>query len=58
MSFKRSPKVSPIKVRKSPNTHARYHKVGAKVIGLDGNMWKIIYVTKKDGTKYKRWAKV
>lgn len=62
---KRSPvkkpvKKSPIKIRerKSPNTHANEHKVNSVMRGLDGNMWKIICVTKKDGSKYKRWSKV
>ena len=44
--------------RKSPLTHAKEHRVGSVMVGLDGNMWKIKMITKRDGTRYKRWVKV
>jgi hypothetical protein len=59
---KKSPKnvKSPVRspVRKSPPYHAKDFKVGQKMKGVDGNMWKIIVVTKNDGSTYKRWSKV
>ncbi len=60
-SPKRSPKRSlkqKSPVRKGPSDHARNHRVGEKMMGLDGNMWKIKMINKKDGTKYKRWVKI
>ncbi len=44
--------------RKSPLSHAKEHRVGAVRKGIDGNMWKIKLITKKDGSTYKRWVKV
>ena len=58
----RSPKknccASPVKIRKGPIEHVRYFKVGQQRVGQDGALWKIKMITKKDGTKYKRWARV
>jgi hypothetical protein len=53
---KKSPVRSP--VRRSPPYHAKDFKVGQKMKGVDGNMWKIILINKIDGTSYKRWSKV
>ncbi len=56
---RKSPKKSPIRIdRKSPPYHANEFRVGTKMQGVDGNMWKIIMITKKDGSKYKRWSKI
>jgi hypothetical protein len=46
------------KERKSPPYHANEFRVGTKMQGIDGNMWKIITITKADGSKYKRWSRV
>lgn len=44
--------------RKSPLTHAKEHRVGKVMKGMDGQMWKIKLIEKKDGTTYKRWVRV
>lgn len=46
------------KERKGPSKSANECSVGTKMMGNDGNMWKIKVITKKDGTKYHRWVKV
>lgn len=62
-SPRRSPRVCNTKGecfngRKSPLSHAKDHRVGSVMKGMDGNMWKIKMINKKDGTKYKRWVKI
>ena len=46
------------KIRKGPASHAKEHRVGSIKEGMDGNLWKIKMITKKDGTKYKRWVRI
>jgi len=69
MSNKKSPRVkspqkngyccqSPARNRKGPQEHARYFKIGQQRLGLDGALWQIKMITKKDGTKYKRWVRL
>ena len=54
----RSPYAQEVKIRKAPLNHAKLFDVGTKRKGLDGNMWKITMVHKKDGTSYKKWSRV
>lgn len=46
------------KNRQAPVSHAREYKVSTKMHGVDGHLWVVKNVTRKDGTKYKRWFKV
>lgn len=60
----RSPVRSPnmyakeVKIRRGPLAHAKLFDVGTKRKGLDGNMWKITMVHRKDGLSYKKWSRV
>ena len=51
---------SPAKIaaRKGPIYHANDFKVGHQMVGQDGQMWYIKMITRKDGTKYKRWVRL
>ena len=55
-----SPRRQPVQVavRQGPPYHAKDFKVHYKLMGNDGQMWKIKMITKKDGTKYKRWVRI
>lgn len=45
-------------VRKAPINNASNYKIGHTMKGIDGTMYIVRNVTRKDGTKYKRWFKV
>lgn len=45
-------------VRKAPINNASNYNIGHRMKGVDGNMYIVRNVTRKDGTKYKRWFKV
>lgn len=48
----------PTKVRKSPSQPAKAYNVGDKMKGADGTMYIVRNVTKKNGTRYKKWFKI